>query len=517
MKKIKDQLKIGIILNYVNLIVGNLIPIFYTPIMLNLLGQSEYGLYKLASSVTSYISLMSLGIGSAMTRYLIKSRTEDGEDGEKKILGLFSIIFSIIAIASFIIGTILVLCLGIFYSNSLTTEELSRMKILVFMMVVNMAFSFAMSPYLSVANAHEKFIYIQVTNILTTCVTPLINLLMLYLGFASIGLVTSSLIMSLCINFSYMVYVRKQMHIKPIFKQLPVNILKEILKFSFWIFVANIVTQLYNATDTVLIGAIPTLATTGVAVYNIGATFNNIVISLTTGFSNLLGPKINKMVFSDATNHELSDLAIKIGRLQCYIIMLLISGFISFGKPFLEFYAGKGYEDAYLIAIFMMIPNVIPLIQSVFLSIIVAKNMHRFRSLVYLLIAVINIIGTWILLNYMGIIGAALMTGLALLLGQGLIMNIYYSKKVKLDVSRFWKKVFPIIPIPVLLTVITKVISNYIDFYNIFNLLIGIIIFTLLYCVLNWFIVFNKYEKSLILNPVKKFIIIFKNKRGTIT
>ena len=84
MTKIKDQLKIGIILNYVNLIVGNLIPIFYTPIMLNLLGQSEYGLYKLASSVTSYISLMSLGIGSAMTRYLIKSRTEEGEDGEKK-------------------------------------------------------------------------------------------------------------------------------------------------------------------------------------------------------------------------------------------------------------------------------------------------------------------------------------------------------------------------------------------------------------------------------------------------
>ena len=74
MKQEKSQLKIGIILNYVNMILGNLIPIFYTPVMLRLLGQSEYGLYKLSGSVTSYLGLISLGIGSAMTRYLIKVR-----------------------------------------------------------------------------------------------------------------------------------------------------------------------------------------------------------------------------------------------------------------------------------------------------------------------------------------------------------------------------------------------------------------------------------------------------------
>lgn len=517
MKKIKDQLKIGIILNYINLIVGNLIPIFYTPIMLELLGQNEYGLYKLASSVTSYVSLISMGIGSAMTRYLIKSRTEEGKDSEQKILGLFSVIFTIIGIAAFIVGSILTLCLGFFYDNSLSSEEISRMKILVFMMVINMAVSFVVSPFLSVVNSHEKFIFIQVTNILTTCVTPLINLLMLYIGYASIGLVTSSMIMSIAINISYIIYVRKSMHIKPVFKNMPTNILKEILKFSFWIFVANIVTQLYNATDTVLIGAIPTLATAGVAIYNIGATFNNIVISITTGISSLLGPKINKMVFSKATNVELSDVAIKIGRLQCYIILLIVSGFISFGKPFINFYAGEGYEDAYFVAIFMMIPNIIPLIQSVFLSVTVAKNMHRFRSLLYLFIALINIVGTWLLLNSMGIIGAALMTGLALLLGQGVIMNIYYKKKVELDIIKFWKNILPIFIIPAILTSATLIVSQYVDFYNIFILLTGIIIFALIYCLLNYLIIFNKYEKSLVLNPLLKVFNKFKNKRGTKT
>lgn len=106
MNKDENQLKIGVFLNYVNMFFGNLIPIFYTPIMLSLLGQNEYGLYKLSSSVTSYLSLISLGIGSAVTRYLIKASEEEGKDAEEKILGLFMIIFQVIAAASFIIGII---------------------------------------------------------------------------------------------------------------------------------------------------------------------------------------------------------------------------------------------------------------------------------------------------------------------------------------------------------------------------------------------------------------------------
>ena len=177
----------------------------------------------------------------------------------------------------------------------------------------------------------------------------------------------------------------KNLGLKAIYSKPSAGVLKEILSFSFWIFVANVVGQLYNSTDVVMIGAIPALATVGVAVYNVGGVFNGIVFSLTTAVSNLLAPKTQKMVFSGATNNELTDLAIRMGRIQCYIITLLVTGFISFGQPFISFYVGSGYEDAYWVAVLMMIPNMIPLVQSVCLSIIIAQNKHRFRSIVYLL------------------------------------------------------------------------------------------------------------------------------------
>ena len=92
-----NQLKRGVLLNYLNLALSSLIPLLYTPIMLSILGQNEYGLYKLSGSITSYLSLMALGLGSAITRYIIKARIEKGPREEEKMLGLFVAIFFVIS------------------------------------------------------------------------------------------------------------------------------------------------------------------------------------------------------------------------------------------------------------------------------------------------------------------------------------------------------------------------------------------------------------------------------------
>lgn len=500
----KSQLKIGIVLNYVNMILGNLIPIFYTPIMLALLGQSEYGLYKLASSVTSYLSLISMGLGSAITRYLIKSREEEGKEAEESMFGLFGVIFNIIAVAALIVGTILIMCLPLWYTKSLTAEELSRMQLLVFIMVINMALSFSQAPYFSIVNAHEKFLFPQCVNLVSTCGVPCLSLMMLLLGLGSVGMTIASMAIAVLTRVAYQIYVRRKMQLRPRIKNLPTNKLKEILGFSFWIFVANVVGQLYNATDTVMIGLIPALATTGVAIYNVGGTFNGIMFSLTTGISSLLAPKTNKMVFQGASNKELTDLAIQVGRIQGYIMVLIISGFVAFGRPFIQFYVGDAYSDAYWVAILMMIPNMIPLVQSICLNVVVAKNKHKFRSLVYLGIAILNVIGTWFLMQTMGIIGAALMTGVALVIGQGFVMNWYYHKKAGLDMVRFWRQMANVYVVPVLMCAVTLLISKFIDFYKLPILFAGIVIYTIIYCVLNWQITMNAYEKDLILGQLEK-------------
>lgn len=504
-KKI-NQVRAGAVLSYINMAIGSLIPMFYTPIMLDLLGQNEYGLYRLSSSVTSYLSLISFGIGSAIVRYYTKYIAEGDKEGEESIYGLFNIFYIVISAIALIVGIIISINLNLVYGSSLSSEELKKMQIIVIVLTISTVINFLCTPQNSVVTAHEKFLFLQVINILLTVITPCVNLLVLFIGFKSIGLVVSSLAITIVVRIVYAIYVSRILNLKPKYRNMPKNLIKEILVFSFWIFVANIVNQLYNTTDTLIIGAIPALATIGVAIYNIGITFNTMMMNFSLGILNVLTPKVNKMVFSNCSNSELTDLMIRIGRLQGYIVSIICFGFIAFGQPFIKLWAGDGYEDAYWVAIVTMIPACIPLTQNIAMNIIIAQNKHRFRSLVYLGIAVINVIGTLFCVNYFGIIGAALVSGLAGVLGQGFVMNWYYWKKIKLDIPRFWKGIANIFIIPLLMSVLVLFLYQYIDFYSWQALFLGIILFTIVFIALNWLFIMNDYEKDIFRGPVKAII-----------
>ncbi len=512
MKKNKSQLKIGIILGYVNVVFGNLIPFFYTPIMLRLLTEEEHGLYKLANSTASYLSLAALGIGAAVTRYLIKARTEEGEEAEQKMFGMFNIIFGVISVFTLLIGTILAFNLDIFYGDSLAPQDLKKMTILVLLLTVNTALGFSASAYTALVSSHEKFVFLQTINLLTTCVSPIVNLVVLFLGYASIGMVSSTLAISVVIRIIYFAYVRFVLKIHPQYKDLPTKVLKDIMHFSFWIFVGTIVDQLYSATDSVIIGAIPGLGAAAVSIYSVGTVFSHIISSLSTTVSTLLSPKTNKMVFAKASREELSNYAIRIGRYQAFIVFLAVSGFIALGGPFVKFYAGDAYIEAYNVAILIMIPLCIPLVQNVALSITVAEGKHKFRALTYLFIAVINVIGSYILLKYtkLGITGAALVTGIAYIIGPGFLMNWFYAKKLKLDVLSFWKNMVDLLVIPLSLCTCTLFVSRYVDFSKIPLFLTAVVVYICLYCSLSWIFTMKKEEKELVISPIKSIIRKFK-------
>ena len=500
----KSQLKIGAIMSYINMAVGTLIPMFYTPIMLDMLGQSDYGLFRLAGTVTSYLSLLSFGIGSAVVRYLIMYREKYDSDGEAKMFGLFNIIFGVISVVVLIVGLILGFNINLFYGDSLQLEELNQLRLMVILLAINTAVGVTSTVYTSCVICHERFLFLQLINILTTVATPIINLVALFMGFKSVGLVISTLLLTILTRIIYTIYVRCSIKIKPKYKDMPTNLIKELIVFSFWVFISNIVNQLYAATDTMIIGAVPALATIGVAIYNVGSTFNSMMLSFATGVSNVITPRINTMVFSGSNTTELTDILIKVGRLQTYIVTIISSGFIAFGKQFINLWAGPEYMEAYYVALFTMIPSCIPLMQAVALNIVIAQNKHKFRAIVYLCIAIVNVLGTILVISNYGIVGAAVVSGIAFIIGQGFIMNWYYWKKIKLDIPKFWLSVLKIILLGVVLCAITLLIIKNIVIDSWGIMLVCIIVYTLIFCVLQWCLAMNDYEKSLFVSPLKK-------------
>ena len=80
-----NQRKAGAMLSYVYLAITFAIGIIYTPLLLKFLGDSEYGVYSVASSAIAFLAILDLGFSQTMVRYVARYKALGDKDGEKKI------------------------------------------------------------------------------------------------------------------------------------------------------------------------------------------------------------------------------------------------------------------------------------------------------------------------------------------------------------------------------------------------------------------------------------------------
>ncbi len=513
-----NQLRAGVALSYINLILGNIIPIIYTPWMLSLLGKDQYGLYTSASSIVSYLGLLSLGMGTAVIRYLSKALGENDIEQYRKLYGLFLNIFRVIAALCLIGGTVLTFLVDNIYGGNKSASEIETMRILVLLMSVNVSIGFLFSPYTSVITSYEKYIFLQIVNIFVSILPAFANIAILYIWPSPISLICISLTLNILIRFVYGAYIKKAINIKPLYKKPEKNLLKELFFFTFWVFIATLVNQLQSQTDKVIIGYAMEFAWVGI--YQIGATFEMITQNISLNISNVLTPKITKIVSSlcnDGNMRAIDELLIRVGRLQFYVVSLIVSGFAVFGRQFIYLWVGDEYGSdclkAYWVALLLIVPSVVPLIQNVAYSSIVALNKHKFRSIVYLCVAIANVATTIPAVYNMGIVGAALMTNICSVIGTWFVMNWYYWKRIRINIPKFWRVMLPRFALPAAMTGLGIFASHFIDFSaNLLILLVGIIVYTIIFFTLNWLIYMNNYEKDVFRKPVYAVINKIKKK-----
>lgn len=490
----KNELKIGVILSYINMILSNLIAIFYTPIMLRILGQNEYGLYQLAISTVSYLGLLSFGFGSSYVRFFSKFKIKNDKEGIKKLNGMFITVFLIISLIALIAGGILTSQAGKIFSSTLTQNEIDLAKILMYIAVFNIALSFPSSVFDSYITAHESYFFQRLLGIVQVILNPFLSLPLLLLGYGSVGLVFATSVLSIIKFVTSAFYCIKKLKMQFSFKKFDFLLLKEIWVFSFYIFLNIIVDQINWSVDKFVLGVY--IGSGAVAIYSIGAQINSIYMSMSTSISSVFIPRINDIVARDSNNNEeLTDLFTKIGRIQFIVLALILVGFVLLGKYFIQLWAGSGYGNSYYVALLLVVPVTVPLIQNVGIEIQRAKNMHKFRSILYFFIALCNVIISIPLVKNLGEIGAAIGTMISLIVGNIIVMNIYYHTKVGINIKRFWKEIFKLLPGILLTLFVGKLIVNLIIINNIVKFVIAGIIIILLYIIALYLIGFNEYEK----------------------
>lgn len=492
----RSELKIGAILTYINLAITLIVSFLLVPIMLAKLGQNEYGLYQLIGAFAGYLSILEFGLGNTIIRYVAKFNVQKDEKSKENFLALSMIIYGIISVIIVIIGTLMFFNIKNIFVNSIQGEDIFKAQTMFVILIINIIITIISSVFTSIISGYEKFIFTRLFSVVMAILKNLLIIIVLYVFPSAIYLTMVVACISIISCLVNIFYVFKKLKIKIKLHYWDNILFKEVMLFSFANFIQMLMGQIYWKLDDMIVGIM--LNTAMVAVYSIATQINLIVLNITTCVTLVILPRATQMAINNASIEETTNFMSQIGRIICVLYIYITIAFAFFGKYFIQIWIGKDYIEAYYMALILIISAAIPRIQGAANDIMRAKNLHGFLTTIYLIAGIINVFLTVIFINLWGLIGAAIGTAFSLIVGNIVIANIYYQKRVGINVRMFFKATFKGILIPSIISVICCVGLIYIPLYGYKLILVQGMIYTIIFALLMWKFGLNNYEKNVI-------------------
>lgn len=495
-----SQLKSGALLTYANIALTNVIGILLTPFIIRSLGNSEYGLYTLIGSFVVYLSLMDLGINNTIIRFVAKYRAEKDSKGEEEFLGTTMIVYIGISFVLAILGMILYFNLDAVFGKSLTVDEMGKAKIMFLILVANLVITIPGGAFQAICNAYEHFVFPRTLTIIKYIFRAFCVFMVLYFGGKAISLVIIDSVLNLIIILITAVYVFRKLKVKLSIRRYDLSLVKGIFNYSFWVFLFGIVYKFQWNGGQVILGM--NSNTVSVAIFGIGVMLGGYYGAFAAGINSVLIPRATQMIIQKKDGKTLTDSMIRVGRLNAFILLMILSGFFLFGHEFIELWVGNVYADSWLITFLIMLVMTMPLIQAFGNSILEAQRKNRFKSMVSLVTVSIAIVIGYFLSRTHGMFGIIVPLVVAMALNN-MIMNYYYKKIFDFQIGYFFKETL----LKSVLTygILTFIAYEILQFFSLdswFKLALAAALYGISYLGLTYGLLMNPSEKALI--PRKK-------------
>lgn len=496
-----NQRRYGALLSYLSLFVNTILGIFVISFLTRMLGQAGYGLYSIVGAFMATLIIMDMGLSNCVVRFVVRYRAKKDKEGEANFIAVILVLYVIISVLTFLIGLDLSSYLPTIFKRSLTPAELSKANIMFIILFVNISFVLLFNSFKGIVTAYERFVFLWTADIIRPAVRVIILVLLLNSGYKVIAVLVvdtvCNILYSLAMAFYAIVILRVRIHFGPTCLKL----LKPIFWYSLFILLNVIAGELYWKIGNIIVGVMT--SSSSVAIYAVGSHLSLSYIMFSSNIENVLGPKIVYAIETGANGRELTDEMIKAGRIQGFVIFLVFTGFVLFGRKFITLWVGVQYYDAYLVALFVMIPLTILLVQNLGIRILEAKGKHWVRSLIMLFMSLVNVLLTILFVKRIGIVGASLGAAIGLLIGNVILLNVYYQMAIGLNMLRFYKEISKGI---IFATFISFCIGLVIQLWQDTSwtvLASQIFIYLLTYSICLWFLGMNTYERNLCMSMLR--------------
>ena len=496
-----SEIKKGISLTFILMFLTNITGILLTPFIISNLGNSEYGLYSLFGALVATISIFDFGLNNAVIRFVAKYKAENNKEKEELFLGHIILLYILVTVVISVVGFFVYNNLDDMFSNSLTQSELSKGKDIFLILVFNLAITLPGGVFSGICRGYEKYIIPQIVNILRILIRAILILVLLKFGGDALAIVILDTVLNITIMSILAYYSLFKLKVRFSFNKLNLAFVKKIGRYSFWIFIFAITSQIQWEIGKVFVGT--ELDTSAVAVYAVGIMLGTYYSGFGAAISSVFLPKATQLVVADADVKKLTSVMITMGRIILLVLLFLLGGFIHLGESFINLWLGEAYQNSWRIALIIMVVFTISLTQAFGHSILEAKNKVYFKAIINLVLIVPGAFSGILLMEYLGSFGMVLGATIGWL-ASIIFLNVYYHKVINLNMLRFYKellsKIFISFMLILLLTCSLRFTPNTTWVWFVLN---GFI-YSFVYIFVMYFFGMNYQEKELVTKVLGK-------------
>jgi O-antigen/teichoic acid export membrane protein len=393
---------------YLAIAISAVVGLLVLPINIGYLGESAYGLWMLTASITAYFSVLELGYGSAVIKFVAEYRAKRDTHALNEILSTLFTVFTAMGVVVYAIALLMAWLLP--YIFNLEPGQVGTGRAILLIIAANVAFHFVFAVYGGVVNGFQRYYLNNVIGTAAMLVGAAVNVLVLWLGYGLIELVAATTLVRMA---PYYLYRRNA---KAVFPDLEVSVrlfrrerLREVTGFSVYLAITDWSSRLNYTVDTFMIGIF--LNTTAVGVYSVGLRLSEALFRMTNQLHTFLFPAIVHQA-TEGRIEEQRRLLVQATRFQLAVAMALCGTVIAVADVLIHTWVGPGFEKGFLTAQLLAYVVVLRAWMGLPSTLLRGSGQAAFVAKVAASCAVANVLLSVVLVRLMGLVGVALGTAI---------------------------------------------------------------------------------------------------------
>jgi O-antigen/teichoic acid export membrane protein len=380
-----------------------LLGIVVLPFNLKYLGESDYGLLTLVASVTTYFTVLELGYGGAIVKFVAEYRARRDSQALNEILSTMFFVFSGIGGVVYLLAMAVSFLLP--YIFNLDPGQAQTGQIVLLIVAVNVALFFVFSVFGGVINGFELYYVNNIVGGLFNTAAAAANIWIVWMGFGLVPMVAATTGIRM---IPFLIYRRNAFKAFPELDISWANVRRERLRqltgFSVYFAVIDWSARLTYTTDIFILGIFTNTAV--VAVYAVAQRLAEALLRLTNQLHTFLFPAVVAHAVDGGIENQRS-LFVRATRFQLAVSVALCGSVAAVAPVLIEAWVGPGYEASAVVLQLLAATVVLRTLMAMPSTVLKGTGHHRFVAFAAAWCAVASLLLSIAAVKLFGIFGVA--------------------------------------------------------------------------------------------------------------